>query len=527
MRRLTAPLLGALLLLPASGAALAGTPRDTIVVAKQIDQFISLDPAEAFEPGVGEVTQNLYDQLVGYRSATDPTIVGDLAESWSISDDGLTWHFTLKPDQAFASGNPVTAQDAAWSLQRAVRLNKSPAFILTQFGFTADNAAERIHAVDDRTLEIRIDHAVAPTFFLNTLTAGVASVVDARLVQEHEAKDDLGNAWLKAHSAGSGPYALQRWVPNERVVLEGNPHWQGTGPRTPHLVFLHVPEPASQRLLLEKGDVDYARDLTRDQILAVKDAPGVALQTEPGDALLYLGLNQSNPNLAKPEVREALKWLVDYKGIEDSLLSGTWTAHQSFLPTGYLGTVDDAPYRLDVERAKALLARAGLGDGFAVTIDVRNVAPFADIAQALQASFAKAGIRLEILPGDGKQTITKYRARQHDIYIGTWVPDYRDPHSNADAFAFDRDVNDADAPKTLAWRNRWQDAGWNQTVTEALREPDTARRAALYGRLQREVQAEGPYVLLFQQTLVAAHRTAVSGLILQPKTSYAAVVKAE
>ena len=270
-----------------------------------------------------------------------------------------------------------------------------------------------------------------------------------------------------------------------------------------------------------------ARDLSRDQILALKDAPGVALQEEAGDALLYLGLNQGNPNLAKPEVRGALKWLVDYHGIEASLLSGTWTAHQSVLPTGYLGAIDDAPYQLDVDRAKSLLARAGLGDGFAVTIDVRNVAPFADIAQALQASFAKAGIRLEILPGDGKQTITKYRARQHDIYIGTWVPDYRDPHSNADAFAFDRDVDDADAPKTLAWRNRWEDAGWNRTVTEALREPDAAKRAALYGRLQREVQAEGPYVLLFQQTLVAAHRSTVSGLLLQPKVSYAAVVKAD
>jgi len=537
MRRLTAPLLGALLLLPVLGGAIAGTPRDTIVVAKQIDQFISLDPAEAFEPGVGEVTGNLYDQLVGYRSATDPTIVGDLAESWSVADDGLTFRFTLKPGQAFASGNPVTAQDAAWSLQRAVRLNKSPAFILTQFGFTPDNAADRIRAVDDRTLEIRIDQPVAPTFFLNTLTAGVASVVDARLVQSNEAQGDLGNGWLKAHSAGSGPYAVQRWVPNERVVLDGNPHWQGsggqgsggqaTGPKTPHLVILHVPEPASQRLLLEKGDVDYARDLTRDQILALKDASGVAVQSEAGDPLLYLGLNQSNPNLAKPEVREALKWLVDYKGIEDSLLSGTFTTHQSFLPTGYLGAVDDAPYRLDVDRARALLARAGLPNGFSVTIDVRNVAPFADIAQALQASFAKAGIKLEILPGDGKQTITKYRARQHDIYIGTWVSDYRDPHSNADAFAFDKDADDANAPKTLAWRNRWEDAGWNRTVTEALREPDAAKRAALYGRLQREVQAEGPYVLLFQQTLVAAHRTGVDGLVLQPKTSYAAVVKAE
>ena len=526
MRRLMAPVLGAFLILSGVGPATAGTPRDTIVVAKQIDQFISLDPAEAFEPGVGEVTGNLYEQLVAYRSATDPTIIGSLAEAWSISDDGLTWRFTLRPDAAFASGNPVTAGDAAWSLQRVVRLNKSPAFILTQFGFTPENVEDRIRAVDDRTLEIRIDKAVAPTFFLNTLTPGAAAIVDARVVREHEVDGDQGNGWLKAHSAGSGPYALQRWVPNERVVLAGNPRWQGRGPATPNLVFLHVPEPATQRLLLEKGDVDYARDLTRDQILTLKDVPGVALQSEGGDQLLYLGLNQDNPNLARPEVREALKWLVDYQGIEANLLSGTYTVRQSFLPTGYLGAVDDAPYRLDVDRARALLAQAGLKDGFTVTIDVRNVTPYTDIAQALQASFARAGGKLEILPGDGKQAVTKYRAREHDIFIGPWVSDYRDPHSNADAFAFDRDVNDANAPKTLAWRNRWFDAAWNGQVTAALAEPDGDRRAAAYAGLQREVLAKGPFVILFQQTVVAAHRTGVSGLILQPKTIYAAVTKA-
>jgi peptide/nickel transport system substrate-binding protein len=109
--------------------------------------------------------------------------------------------------------------------------------------------------------------------------------------------------------------------------------------------------------------------------------------------------------------------------------------HQNFLPVGLLGASKDNPYKLDVAKAKALLAKAGVPNGFKVTIDMRTVQPVQGITEAIQQTFKQAGIELEILPGDGKQTLTKYRARTHDIYIGSWGADYWDPHTNADTFA--------------------------------------------------------------------------------------------
>ena len=106
--------------------------------------------------------------------------------------------------------------------------------------------------------------------------------------------------------------------------------------------------------------------------------------------------------------------------------------HQAFLPKGFLGAVNDNPYKLDVAKAKELLAKAGLPDGFSVTMDVRNTpADHRHRARPSSRRMAQAGIKIEIIPGDGKQTLTKYRARQHDIYIGVWGPDYQDPHTNA------------------------------------------------------------------------------------------------
>src|SRR3546814_4606294 len=118
--------------------------------------------------------------------------------------------------------------------------------------------------------------------------------------------------------------------------------------------------------------------------------------------------------------------------MESTILAGQYKIHQSFLPEGMLGAIPDQPFSLDVEKAKQLLAEAGYPDGFSITMDVRNTSPTSDMAQTIQSTFAQAGIKVEIIPGDGGQTLTKYRARNHDIYIGQWGPDYQDPHTNAD-----------------------------------------------------------------------------------------------
>ncbi len=108
-------------------AAMADTPADTLVEAWAIDDIISLDPAEAFELSTGEITGNTYDMLVRLDANDTTKVIPGIAESWTVSDDGLTYTFKLKPGIKFASGNPITAEDVAWSFERAVKLNKSPA----------------------------------------------------------------------------------------------------------------------------------------------------------------------------------------------------------------------------------------------------------------------------------------------------------------------------------------------------------------------------------------------------------------
>ena len=125
-------------------------------------------------------------------------------------------------------------EDVEFSLERALLLDGSPAFILTQFGWNADNAGESIEVVDDRHVRITIAEGFSPGLVLNALSAGVGSVVDRDLVLAHERDGDLGSGWLQTNSAGSGPFRLASWQANESVALEANPdHRAGGAARRP------------------------------------------------------------------------------------------------------------------------------------------------------------------------------------------------------------------------------------------------------------------------------------------------------
>jgi peptide/nickel transport system substrate-binding protein len=375
---------------------------------------------------------------------------------------------------------------------------------------------KRIRAVDPLTLVIETEKAVAPTFLYYCLTAVVGSVVDSKLVKAQAKGDDLGNGWLKTNSAGSGAFKLRSWRPNESYTLEAHAGWHRGTPKPKRVIVQHVAEPATQWLLLEKGDADYARNLTQDQLASVARNKDLAIDRGNKGTILYIGLNQKNPILAKPEVREALKWLVDYEAIQKNIVGDRFMMHQAFLPRGYLGAIDDQPYKFNPSKARALLAKAGLSEGFSLTMDTMNTSPFIDIAQAIQANWAQAGVKVTLIPGDGKQVLTKYRARNHDAMLYRWGPDYQDPHSNAETFAMNEDNGENARVKTLAWRNSWSIPEMTRRTAAAVLERDGGKREALYQQLQREHQRVSPFIILFQEIEVAARRKGVDGFIIGP-----------
>lgn len=494
----------------------AETPKDTFVQAKQIDDIITLDPAEVFELSGGEVVAQVYDRIMNYEAEDTEKLVPGVAESYTISDDGKTITLKIRPGQTFHSGNPLTAEDVAFSLQRVILLDKTPAFILSQLGWNKDNVKDLVKTTDDMTVQLSIPEDFAPTLVLNCLSANVGAVVDKKLVLEHEVNGDLGYEWLKSNSAGSGAFVLKSWKANESYTLEANPNDRHGAPGVKRVVVRHVPEPAAQRLMLEKGDIDLARNLSADQIQGIAGNADIAVEAFPKADIHYLALNQKDERLANPKVRQALRWLVDYQGMADTFVKGKLKVHQSFWPSGFDGSLTDTPFKLDIAKAKALLAEAGYPDGFEVTLDASNSSPSSDVAQSIQATMAEAGIKVSIVPGEQKQVITKYRARSHQMVLLYWAPDYMDPHSNADSFARNPDNADDAKSKPLAWRNAWDIPEITAETDAAVRERDPAKRKEMYLALQKKLQEDSPFIVLFQNTEQIARHKNVNGFVSGP-----------
>ena len=508
-------LAGALMALP--HMAVAETPKDTLVIAENIDDIISLDPAEAYELTGIQVLANTYDRIMRFDPADITKLVGGVAEGSTVSDDGRTFTYKIRSGLKFASGNPVTAKDAAWSLQRVIKLEKTPVFLLSQLGWTKDNIDKMVTAPDDSTLVVTIGVDFAPSLVNALLSSVVGSVVDMKTAMSHEASGDLGYAWLKTNSAGSGAYTLKGWKPNESVVLEVNPTYRGGEAPMKRVVLRHMPEPAAQRLAIEKGDADVALNLTGDQVAGLKGNKDVTVTDSPQALLYYIGMNLKTKELQDPRVRQALRYLIDYDGIVGSIMNGGAKVHQSFWASGFWAALDDNPYKLDPAKAKALLKDAGYPDGFSIDLDAPNSSPFSSLAQSVQSTMAQGGVKVNIIPSETKTLLTKYRARQHQLLMIYWGPDYMDPHTNADGFANNLDNSDAASKgKPLAWRNSWADDGVNKMTADAVRERDEAKRKQMYLDEQKKVLDVGPFAIMFQETKQVAERSNVKNFIFGP-----------
>ncbi|HEY6431700.1 MAG TPA: ABC transporter substrate-binding protein [Acetobacteraceae bacterium] len=503
----------------ATSRSRAATPANMIVMAKEIDDSISFDPGQAYEFTTIEIDANIYRKLVAPDLSDLSKIGPDVAEQWEVSPDGKSFTFHLTQNALFPSGKPATAEDAEFSLHRAVILNLTPGFILTQFGFTKDNVAQLIRATDSHTLTIQLPKPAATSFFLYCLGANVGSIVEKATALAHQEKEDFGNHWLTTHSAGNGPYQLTSWQADDHLILDANPH-AANPPATKRMFIRQVKEPSEQLLLLRRGDVDIARDLTSDLLKDVGSDPSLYKVTSPTTNQMYVAGNEGYAPFAKAEVRQAVKWAIDYDGIQKNIVPDTYMVNQAFEPSMILGAVNTNPFHKDPDKAKELLAKAGYPQGFSATLDHFSEHPYADIATAIQADLAAVGIKVSLLPGTRKQILTKMRARQHQLVMNEWFPDYFDPNSNAQAFAADPDDSDNSPLKIIAWRTHFHDPELTAEVAQAAEELDTEKRVELYHKMQQQFWDQSPIVFMLQQNAVAVLRKNVTGFHLGPQSDF-------
>ena len=496
-------------ILVAALPAFPKTPHDTFVMAANLSQMITLDPAAINESFTAGFMHGVCDALIGMDPADASKLVPGVAESWTVSADGKRFTLKVRKNLKFPSGNPVTAEDVAWSIKRNLQLNLANAQRLREWDIRKDNVDQVVKVIDPQTIEIAPERPWSPHLFLFAFVDfRVAPVLDRVEILKHEVGGDLGNKWLATHSACIGAFRVDTWRPQDILVLERNDGYWRRAVAMKRIVVRHVPEPGAQRLLLEKGDIDRADNIDPADFPALEKNPEVKLESDPTMLVSFMMVNMNDAKFRNPKVAEAFRYLIDYQGLASTLVKDWGVVRQSVVPVGVFGALpkDYMPYKLDTDRAKKLLAEAGYPDGFEAEIACLNTFPYPDLAQHLQQNAAKVGVKLRINQMIGAQLYKRARSRKFEIYMAGYGFNYPDANNVFLRMAYNTDNSEkANDTISLAWRAGWDPGkAFNDAIRAAQVEPDQARRKAIYEDLQKRQNATSPMVFMFQRLNVNA-----------------------
>lgn len=499
----------ALLASTASGPQ-AASPPNMLVIGTDLAAIPSLDPAAINARTVSEVVSNLYDNLVQLAPNDMQTIRPMLAESWTVSPDKRTITFTMRKGAVFASGNPITAEDAAWSIRRVIKMAQVGSTDVALWGYTPENVDKYVRATDERTLVVELPEPVAADLVIYSLAGSSLGIIDSKVALKNEKNGDLARDWLKANAAPSGPFSLIQWRPNDILITESRANYWAGAPAMKRVIMRHVPESGSQRLQLMAGDIDVAQYVGAGDLEALAKEK-VVIDQVPGFGFYYIALNTKDPDLAKPLVRRAFQHVLDWKALAQTSMRFAGYPWQSIIPKGMPGApANPLPgYEYDPALARKLLAEAGYPNGLKKKLFPSGPALLQN-TEALQASAKLAGIELELVPGEHTPD---FRARNFEVLMGNSGARLPDPFGTAVQYAYNPDNRDAaKLGAYYLWRVAQEAPELTKMVDQSKAETDPAKRKALFEEMDKRYREMDPgLIVLFQRTDPYVIRTNVKG----------------
>lgn len=388
-------------------------PKDVLVVANEFGpNSLDIHTVGANRPSYG-VSWICYDRLMTYgkKALPDGRVVYDLnklepelAESWQIAPDGGSVTFKLRKNAKFHDGTPVTAKDVKWSFDRAVTVGGFPTF---QMAAGSLEKPEQFEVVDDYTFRIKFLRRDKLT--MNDLAVPVPCIFNSELVKKNATPTDpWGLAYTKNNVAGGGAFKVEAFRPGQEVIYVRYDDWKsGPLPKLRRIIQRDVPNAGNRRALLVKGDIDITFDLPpKDFSELSKEGAAVKVTSTPiENAMYYLGMNTVKGPFADPRVRQAVAYALPYDKMFDNALYGRAIKLYGN-GSGQVKTTawpQATGYKTDIAKAKALLAEAGLADGFETTLsfDLGGATVGEPMAVLVQESLAQIGIKCTInkIPG--------------------------------------------------------------------------------------------------------------------------------
>ena len=457
---------------------------DTFVAAigQQPDQ---LDPHVTTAYPSFQVLENVYDTLV-VPNADTLEMEASLATDWEVSDDNLTWTFTLAEDVVFHDGSTFDAADVVYSYNRIIDEQLANAF---RFG-----TVESVEAADPQTVVITLTE---PT---PNLLANIGGFKGMAILPEGAAEDyDLAT-----EAVGTGPFSLASTSPSG-LVLEANTDYWGDAPSIGAVEFRWISEPTTALTELQTGGVHWTDNVPPQQIESLSGNDDVVLETVPSNDYWYWSANFDVEPFGDPLVREALALAIDRDAITQAATFGAGTANQTAIPADRFWASDHAPHTHDPERARALLDEAGVSDlsmGLMVTDEFPQTVTAAEV---IASQLGEVGIDVEIQTETFATWLDRQGQGDYDAFMLGWL-------GNLDPFGFYHSQHLCEGSNNYqGYCNEEVDA----LLTQAAVETDEDARRDLYNQAVEMIVDDGSYWYLYNPDVVQAWAPEVEGYTIR------------
>ncbi len=508
---LTVPLAASIAKLSEQGALAGGTggPRagawlqdggKTLVVAIA-QSTVQLDPAIAGSNGYGDIipiTGNLFEGLTRFKEGT-VEIEPALAESWTRSDDGLTYVFNIRPGVTFHDGTPLDAKAVEINFLRQLDPNHPLHFDGITYAEIAFAEVERVEATGDLELTIRMKRPIV--LLPGNLAIFAAGIASPTALEQYKLD-------FSQHAAGTGPFKLESWTKDVELVFVANDQYWGGRPALDRVVWRTIPEDTVRVSELKTGSIDVANQLDFKDVDDVRNDPNLQVISGTFLNVQFMGMNQTIPPFDNPKVRQAMQHAINKQNIADVVFYGNYTIGAGPIAPGLPGYDPSLAemYPYDPERAKALLSEAGVSD---LSFDLynRTTSFWPLLGQLVQADLAAIGVKANLVALEDAQFFAELNASKAPAFLNDWTWDNGDP-DNVMYSLFT-------APRAKT-RLGYQNEEVNRLNLQAQEEPDPAKRAELYIQAQKLILQDAIKVILgYPSRAIGAHKR-VQNLKLSP-----------
>jgi len=475
---------------------------------------VTLDPADATDGESVKAIESIFDTLVRYKDGSTE-VEPCLATAWTVSDDHLSWTFTLREGVTFHDGTPLNAEAVAFSFQR--QLDPQHPFHDAEFVYWHDQFSfvKDVQAVGDMQVVFTLDQPFVP--FLTNLAMFTASIVSPTQFQKLKDAGDAGQTF-KNNPVGTGPFKLKEWRRGEAVVLEAfEAHWEGR-PKLDQVVLRTIADNNSRASLLQKGQLHGMDGINPADVTVLEEDAQVEVVQAPGMNVAYMAFNNLKAPFDDVRVRRACALALDLDRVAERLYYGLAVPARNPLPPTLVGYNAELPARTkDVEAAKQLLAEAGHPDGFQTPLwTMTNPRPYMPqpdkLATYVKNALKEIGVEVTIVQKEWASYLEEIQKAEHEMCFMGWIGDNGDPDNFLYVLLDKKNTEVGKASNYSFYRSDKV----HDLLTAARVEFDAAQRAALYHKAQAVIYEDVPLVPLVHNAQVVALRKQVQGFKLHP-----------